>query len=295
MSKKIKRYVTVAAAVVLATAGVVATAPQGSANPPDRTNIRGQESFNTDAFMDTICDDMSTGDKGFVFNIKTGEVVDSDSAYEKEPYYHLVPGGSDKASTSAPYNFHWALTPDWELFAGNCEFPEASSWTWYDSERKISDDTVTNCGSGTATLGVNESYATTRTYTKTIGANTKVSAKLGAIFTGEIGGGFSYSWAISNTHTLGRQVNVSVPPGRQGYINARPLKRTVRVNPVFHVVNYIWSDGQSETGTLVHNWRGRGYDRITSHGYYLDGKADVLNSDGTPAMDFVTRDKPGKC
>ncbi|MFF0011362.1 hypothetical protein [Streptomyces sp. NPDC005374] len=181
------------------------------------------------------------------------------------------------------------------MFGGNCEYPQSSSWTWYDSERKVSNDTVTNCGSGTASLAVNESYATTRAYTMTIGANTKTSAKVSQVFTSEIGGHFGYSWAISTTHTLGRQVTITVPRGRQGYINARPLKRTVRVNPVFHVVNYIWSDGKSESGTTVHNWRGRGYDRIWSYGYYVDGKADVLNNDGTPAMDYVTRDKAGHC
>ena len=86
-----------------------------------------------------------------------------------------------------------------------------------------------------------------------------------------------------------------MPPGRQGWISARPLKRTVRVNPVFHVTFYTWSDGQAEFGPTVYNWRGRGYDHIWSHGFYADGSADVVNADGTPAMDFVTRDKSGRC
>ncbi|MDX3243918.1 hypothetical protein [Streptomyces sp. ME18-1-4] len=101
------------------------------------------------------------------------------------------------------------------------------------------------------------------------------------------------SW--SKTHTLGRQVTVSVPRGYQGWIDGRPHMRTVRINPVFHVQYYRWSDGQSEVGTVVHSWRGRGYDRIWSFGYYVDAYADVVNSDGTHAMDYVARDKPGSC
>lgn len=86
-----------------------------------------------------------------------------------------------------------------------------------------------------------------------------------------------------------------MPPRRQGWINARPLKRTVRVNPVFKVDFYSWSDGRSEFGWTAHDWRARGYDGIWSYGFYVDGAADVVNTDGTPAMDFVTRDKSGSC
>ncbi|MEU3889574.1 hypothetical protein [Streptomyces sp. NPDC029041] len=295
MNSTIKRSVTAAAAVVMAAAGIVAAGPQASANPAVGTNIRGKESFNTDTFMDKLCGDISTRDKAFVFNVHTGEVVDSAAAYEKKPYYQLVAGDSHKAYTTAPYGTHWALSPGWEVFGGTCEYPQSSTWTWYDKERKISNDTVTNCGSGTASLSVNESYATTSTTTKTVGVNAKASAKVRDIYTGEVGASFNYSWAFSKTHTLGRQATISVPPGRQGYISARPLKRTVRVNPVFHVGSYTWSDGQSEKGTTVHNWRGRGYDRIWSYGFFTDGIADVTNSDGTPAMDYVTRDKAGRC
>lgn len=286
---------TATAAVVVAATGVVATAPQASADPTSGVNIDGKEQFDTNVFMNSVCGDISTEDKSFVFNVHSGEIVSPSDAYGKKPYYNLVPGQSRSAHYRGPIGFHYALNPGWEFFKGNCEFPESSSWTWYDRERRTSDDTVTNCGSGTATLNVHESYSTTRTYTKTVGVNVKVAAKVADIFSGEIGGSFGYSWAISKTHTLGRTVAISVPPGRQGWINARPLKRTVRVNPVFHVTFYTWSDGQAESGPTVYDWRGRGYDRIWSSGFYADGSADVVNADGTPAMDFVTRDKAGHC
>lgn len=295
VSNRLRRSMTATAAVVMAVTGVVAGAPQASADPTSGVNIGGEEQFDTDVFMDSLCGDISTEDKSFVFNIHSGEIVNPSDAYGKQPYYNLAGGQARSTFYRGPIGFHYALNPGWEFFKGNCEFPESSSWTWYDSERRTSDDTVTNCSSGTATLAVNESYSTTRTFTKTVGVNMKVAAKVADIFSAEIGGSFSYSWAISHTHTLGRTVAISVPPGRQGWISARPLKRTVRVNPVFHVTFYTWSDGQAEFGPTVYNWRGRGYDHIWSHGFYADGSADVVNADGTPAMDFVTRDKSGRC
>ncbi|MGW1748336.1 hypothetical protein ACWCRD_22545 [Streptomyces sp. NPDC002092] len=295
MTNTIKRYVTACAAVVTAVAGVVATAPTASANPPSGINIRGKEPFNTDTLLSKMCGDMSGADKSFVFNINTGEIVPSSTAYGKSPYYHLAAGDSRYLNSTAPRGSHWALTNGWEAVTGNCEFPKSSTWTWYDKERQISNDSVTNCGSGGAGLSVNESYATTRGASVSIGVNTKLSLKLLDQLSSEIGFSASYSWSWSKTHTLGRTVTVNPPHGRKGYINARPLKRTVRVNPVFHVQNYNWSDGQSEVGTVVHSWRGRGYDRIWSYGYWVDTYADVVNSDGTPAMDFVIRDKAGSC
>ncbi|WP_329445784.1 hypothetical protein [Streptomyces canus] len=295
MTHTIKRYATACAAVATAIAGVIASAPVADANPPSGVNIRGKEPFNTDTLMSKLCGDMSGADKSFVFNINTGQIVDSDKAYGKAPYYHIAAGASRSVHSDLPYGEHWALTNGWEVVVGNCEFPQSSTWTWYDKERRISNDSVTNCGHGGGGLSVNESYATTRGASVSIGVNTKLSYKLTDQLSAEIGFSASYSWSWSKTHTLGRTVTVNPLYGRQGYIDARPLKRTVRINPVFHVQYYNWSDGQSEVGTVVHSWRGRGYSRIWSYGYYVDTYADVLNGDGTPAMDYVVRDKPGNC
>ncbi|KOU74838.1 hypothetical protein ADK57_06870 [Streptomyces sp. MMG1533] len=294
MTNTMKRYVTACAAVVTAIAGMVATAPAASANPSSGVNIRGKEPFNTDVLMSKLCGDMTGADKSFVFNIHTGQVVDSDKAYGKAPYYHLAAGPARSVHSDLPYGEHWALTNGWEVVVGNCEFPASSSWTWLGKERRISNDSVTNCGHGTASLGVNESYATTRGASVSVGLNAKFGYKSGDL-AAEVGASVSYSWSWSKTHTLGRQVTISVPRGYQGWIDARPHMRTVRINPVFHVQYYNWSDGQSEVGTVVHSWRGRGYDRIWSFGYYVDAYADIVNSDGTPAMDYVARDKPGSC
>ncbi|THJ64599.1 hypothetical protein [Candidatus Frankia alpina] len=291
----LKRYVSrFFATVIMAVTGTVVMALQARANSLPGVNIRGQEWFNTDVFMDRICSDMGTEDRGFLFNIHSGEVVNPEDAYPKEPYYHLAPGESRTANYFGPSGYHYALNPGWELFEGHCEFPETSSWVWFDSERRISEDTITNCTAGSSTLTINESYSTTRTYTKTVSGNVKIGIK-GEVFNGDIGGGFSYSWAISDTHQLGLAVGITVGPGRQGWMDARPLKRIVRVNPVFEVDYYNWSDGQNEFGWTAHSWRSRSYNRISSWGFYLDGIADVLNSDGTPSMDFVARDKVGIC
>ncbi|MEV0739921.1 hypothetical protein AB0I51_29200 [Streptomyces sp. NPDC050549] len=107
------------------------------------------------------------------------------------------------------------------------EFPASSSWTWVGKERRIFNDSVTNCGHGTVSLGVNESYGTTHGASVSVGMNAEF--------------------------------------------------------------------GYKSVGTVVHSWRGRGCDRIWSFSYYVDAYADVVNPDGTPAMDYVARDKPGSC
>jgi hypothetical protein len=250
--------------------------------------------------MDHICGDMNTEDQSFYFNIYSGDIVDpvdtlnTPGGYPKEPYYSLVRGKSRFGSYIIPYGFHYALNPGWEYFHGYCEFPESSSWVWFDSERRISSDTIVNCTAGSANLTVNEMYSTTQTYSKTVNGHLKLNFGW-KVFKGDIGGGFSYSWAFSNTHALSRATGITVAPGREGWMDARPLKRTVRVNPAFEVDQYMWGDGQSEDGWTVKSWRGRGYSRISSYGFYLDGTADVINYDGMPAMKFIARDKAAIC
>jgi hypothetical protein len=298
----LRKCAVAAASTVLAVTGGVATATTANANPPSGVNIRGQEEFDTDTFMDRICGDMSTEDKGFFYNTHTGEIRDPDG-YE-EPIFSLVPGEMKAFNPSiAPRGYHYALNPPWEFFMGNCEYPQSDTWTWHDKERPITEDTLHNCSSENASYSLRESYATSKTFTKTVGGRVSfdlLAEKLFAPGVGAItgvGADFSFSWAVSKTHSLDRIVNITVPPGKVGWISARPLKRTVRVNPVFHVTYYEWGDGQSEFGfgTKVHNWRGRGYDRIWSYGFYVDGTADVVHTDGLPAMEFVPRDKTAKC
>lgn len=86
MNTRCKWYGTAATAVVMVATGVVATAPQASAAPTSGVNISGQESFDTDVFMDYVCGDMSTEGRGFVFNTRTGEIVTAPQATGKQPY-----------------------------------------------------------------------------------------------------------------------------------------------------------------------------------------------------------------
>nr|WP_236584760.1 hypothetical protein [Streptomyces sp. MBT53] len=136
---------------------------------------------------------------------------------------------------------------------------------------------MANCGHGTASLEVNESYATTHGTSVSVGINTKFGFKSGDL-DAEVGASVSYSSSWSKAHTLGRQVTVSVPHGYEGWIDGRPNMRTVPINPVFRVNHYVWNDSQSEVGTEVHSRRGRGYDPIWSFAHYVSAYADVVNS-----------------
>jgi hypothetical protein len=292
----LRKCAVAAASTALAVTGLMATATTANANPPSGVDIRGQEEFDTDTFMDRICGDMSTGDEGFFCNIHTGEVRDPDR-YE-EPVFTLVPGESKQFNSGRwPRGYHYALSPSWEYFRDNCEYPVSDDWTWHDEERPITGDTVRNCTSEDQSYDRRESYASSSTFTKTVGSRASFDLTIKEIFTAGVGGDFSFSWAVSKTHSLDRFVGVNAAPGKISWIAARPLKRMVRIHPVFHVTTYEWGDGQSEFGfgPKVHDWRGRGYDRIWSYGFYVDGTADGVHTDGLPAMEFIPREEPAAC
>ncbi|MEV7889806.1 hypothetical protein ACWD3I_24095 [Streptomyces sp. NPDC002817] len=91
-------------------------------------------------------------------------------------------GESRYATGTAPHGSHGALTNGWDVVSGNCEFPQSSTWTWY------------------------ESYATTGGASVSIGVNTKPSCKFTDQLSAEIGFSASCSWSWSKTHTLEQDV-----------------------------------------------------------------------------------------
>jgi hypothetical protein len=304
MKSVLKKCTIAAVSTALAVTGLGVMASMADATPPSGVNIVGQEEFDTNAFMDRICGDMRKGGenddnelKAFFYNIHTGEVREPDE-YE-EPVFTLVPGESKQIHTGRwPRGYHYALSPGWEHFRGNCEFPQSDTWTSYDKEQPITKDTEKNCTSRDASYSLRESYATSSTFTKTVGGSVRADfALVKEIFTVGASGEFSFSWAVTKTHSLDRIVTINVAPGKIGRINAEPLKRTVRVHPVFHINDYEYGDGQVEFGfgTRSRDWRGRGYDRIWSDGFHVEGTADELNTDGSPAMQFVTREEDADC
>ncbi|MEU2776626.1 hypothetical protein ABZ646_27850 [Streptomyces sp. NPDC007162] len=78
---------------------------------------------------------------------------------------------------------------------------------------------------------------------------------------------------------------ISVPPRRKAWLALRPVMRTVRSNPVFHVDEYGWGR------TITHSWRGRAYNEIVSYGAYYDAVGNVLDSNGQPTGQIVARDR----
>ncbi|WP_416970785.1 hypothetical protein [Streptomyces sp. 4F14] len=269
------------ATALLTAASAVALAQPAQAGPGGAVNIRGQESWDTDAMMSRVCG--TGGDTGYqdwYVNTGTGELRDS-SSWREEPVWHKDDG-------------KWTLQPGWERFEGHCEYPVASSWTYRDSWRPIS-ETRTNCTDSGYSLELARDYSTTTSYSHTVGGSTSAEASIGSWFGASVEASYSYSWAVERSVGVSDNDVIEIGPQKTAWIEASPTKRVVRVNPVFKVESYTWnSTGKREDVVVVDSWRGRGYDRVYSYGNYIDGIADELKKDGTPQMTFRKKDRPSR-
>lgn len=275
----VRRAAAVGAAFLGALGSVLATQPAHAAGPNGAENIRGQEPWNTDEMMARVCGtDGRTGYQDWYVNIATGELRDR-SSWREAPVWHKDDG-------------KWTLQPGWERFEGHCEYPVSSSWTYRAGWRPIS-ETRTNCTDSGYSLELAREYATSRSYSHTVGGSTSAEASIGSWFGVSAEANYSYSWAIESSVADTANDVIEIGPEKTAWIEASPTMRVVRVNPVFKVDSYTWNEtGKRDDVVVVNSWRGRGYDRIYSYGNYIDGVADELKSDGQPLMTFRKKDRP---
>ncbi|SEQ97424.1 hypothetical protein SAMN04487983_10104 [Streptomyces sp. yr375] len=276
---RVRRAAAVGTALLSAAASVLLAQPAQAAGPNGAVNIRGQESWNTDEMMSRVCG--TRGDtryQDWYVNVTTGELRDH-SSWRKGPVWHKD-------------HRKWTLQPGWERFEGHCEYPVASSWTYRDAWRPIS-ETRTNCTDSGYSLELSREYSTSKSYSHTVGGSTTVEADINSWFGVSAEASYSYSWAIENSVSVANNDVIEIGAQKTAWIEASPMKRVVRVNPVFKVDSYTWNPtGKRGDVVDVTTWRDRGYDRIYSYGNYIDGTADELKSDGKPMMTFRKKDRP---
>ncbi|WP_086749000.1 hypothetical protein [Streptomyces scabiei] len=244
------------------------------------TNIRGQEPWNTDKLLMSIC----TGSKKTTYwkiNIKTGEV-------QKDPTGALLASGKGVRTN---------LPAPWEVFEGNCSYPKSSSWTWNGPFRRVS-NTVTNCSKQTTLRHeLTSSGSTTSTTSHSVSGSFGIEwSILKDVLAVEAGGSYTHTWSYAKTKGWSETTGIAVEYGRTAWWGKSDIMRTVRSNPVFHVKKYAWGD--SNNGYKPHyatTWRGRSYRDIKSQGAYYDAKANVLNSQGMPAGEIKADGKAAKC
>ncbi|MFI2431448.1 hypothetical protein [Streptomyces sp. NPDC018693] len=248
-------------ATVLSFAAVMVSVTPASA----ATNIRGQEPFNTDKLLMTLCNGTTRSQEKLI-NVDTGEVRNLNNWND--------------------------IRGRWERVKGWCSYPKSSSWTWTGGETRVS-DTIVNCSSGsTIQQGITSSGSTTSTTTHSVSGSVGVSwTAIKDVLTFQAGAEYSHSWSYAKTQGWSKTSNLTVPPRRVGWMVQRPEMRTVRSNPVFHVEAYTWNTLPFANWTTVDSWRGRGYRDIKSHGAYYDAKANVTDSNGVPKGQVVARDR----
>lgn len=267
ISRTTIKRAAVAGALSLATT-LTCVSPAGAA-----TNLKGIEPFNTDKLLMTICNGRTDWPTYWWINIQTGEVMEDGS--------HGIRGGA------IPY--------PWERFEGYCTYGQSSSWTWTGAEKQVS-NTLVNCSSGSQLsqnlqLNGSTTSTTTNSVTGSVGIEWNVIEKVLSV---DAGASYTRSWSYAKSSGWSTTTGITVPPKRVGWMAVRPVMRTVRSNPVFHVTRYSWGAPGTHEQVDSYSWRGRGYNEITSYGAYYDAVGNVLNPDGTPNGQYVARDRAVK-
>jgi hypothetical protein len=202
---------------------------------------------------------------------------------------HWAGTGSERIMGSPLKSFN-AYIP-WEVFTGTCSWEMSATWDWEETAIYLGDP-IPNVG--TATLNATFSHE----YTTSIEIIISVQVQSYMFTTQDVdnnilGGaapGALANWSFPSTTTGTIQGSAPVAPNTTAWMTFEPTMRTIRLNPVFHVITYTWATQQGyipkffdETYPVtVNSWRGLGWQDVYSSDYYIDGVANVLNG-GTPA------------
>lgn len=253
-TSRVKKSALLAGSMALVMSGLAivgGSAQAGETGPGGATNIRGVDPGDTDKMIDRLCSqDGGPSTVSGALNVKTGEF----KTYREYTRMYV-----------------WAPRGDWEIFSGECLYPEASTWSIVGEEVRISRPRD-NYGSLPDSKEVVQRYTSTTSATKSVGGSIDGSLAK-SIFTGQLGGNFSYEWGWEKSAAFEVRDTQSIPPCTQVWMTWRPFQRVVRVNPVFKVQFYKWDEGNGAVAR-VDTWRGRSYDKIYSPGYYIDGISD---------------------
>ncbi|MEU1276435.1 hypothetical protein [Streptomyces sp. NPDC005799] len=232
------------------------------------TNIRGAEKFDTDKLLMSLCTG-STKRTYWWFNVETGAVtVDKTLGYP---------------ASKLPYPI--------ERFWGFCSYPESSSWTWPGSDVKIG-NTLVNCAYGsTISQTTQVNGTTTSTTANSISGSVAIEwTPLAKVLSIEAGASYTHTWSYAKSKGWATTNGITVNPRRAGWLVQRPIMRTVRSNPVFHIDTYIWGNSNGKEVTS-HTWRGRGYSDINSRGAYYDAVGNTLGDNGLPIGEVTGKDR----
>ncbi|WP_455362101.1 hypothetical protein [Streptomyces sp. SYSU K21746] len=254
----LKKSGVAAAACVVAVTGLAPSAGSAqAAGPRGAANIRGTTPGNTDSIIERFCIQGPADHINFgAHNVRTGE-------FRTEWEYI-----GKISSVRAPKG-------DWEVFTGRCSYPQTSTWSYTGTEERIS-QWIANKGTTDDKETFVRGYATKTSTRKSVGAAVDSTLAKG-IFTGKLGGNFTYEWGWEQTESFERSSQKSIPPCTAIALTWKPYKRVVRVNPVIDITAYAWRNSHGSV-TTVGSWRGKGkaWEKVYSYGYYIDGVSDKV-------------------
>ncbi|MFI6578980.1 hypothetical protein ACIBFB_24600 [Nocardiopsis sp. NPDC050513] len=177
----------------------------------------------------------------------------------------------------------------WEILRGQCHFPVLGGWDHPGVTRRIT-AVHQNLGTG------DDYYELTITWATAFDSSTSTGFSFSKTVTDEL---FSttksrsrdHSWAWGVGHEINRLRAMLIEPCTEVWLDATPIERTFRVQPVFEVFDHRFE--RNEERMSEDNWRvaGPGHPFIFAPGFHIDGTADRLLWDSTPDLIISKRQR----
>lgn len=279
-SSKHKRTILTVLGATLGLAGGALVVPGAMAAlvpAPESTpfQLKGAESFDTDALMGKLCPGPTSNtpfrDVSFWFMTDDGR-LSTDTTNGA--------GDLGKSESGAVHRFD-----------GHCEYPATEVKESNGTPVKVT-ESIPNCGDSVETTeAVSHTVTTSSTITHSVSVEGNFELSVVKDVFG-IGGGaeVSTSWSFGEEVSKTRTRDISVPAQTVGFLERVPKLRTVVTQPNFVIEK--WQTSTPDNVETKNGWKGNGSVRITSSGYTMSATADALDADGFPSGVIRADDRP---
>ncbi|WP_028647320.1 hypothetical protein [Nocardiopsis sp. CNT312] len=229
---------------------------------PGAINLEDHEGFDTGGLMGGLCAKGPNKRVEGAFNNETGAFLPKGAYVDRKG--HFRPDGP------------------WETVRGRCHFPVLGAWDHPGVERRITAK-HRNLGTG------DDYYEFTIAYGTAFEASTSTGRSVSKtvaddIFSTTKTTSHDHSWAWGFAQDVSRLRAMIISPCTEVWLSATPIKRTVRVHPVFEVFDHGFH--RTAERTAGDDWRvaDDGSRLLFAPGFHIDGTADRLLLDGTPDL-----------
>ncbi|MCY9785893.1 hypothetical protein KIK06_18545 [Nocardiopsis sp. EMB25] len=237
---------------------------------PGAINLKDQESFEVDGLLGDLCAFGPGKRVQGAFNNETGEFL------PKRDYVRR--------------NGEFAPRGPWETVRGQCHFPVLGAWDHPGFTRRIT-AVHQNRGTGDDYYELTVAYATAFDVSTSTGFSISKTVA-DDIFSTTKTKSRDHSWSWGAAHDVSRLRAMLIEPCTEVWLDATPIRRTVRVQPVFELFDHRFERMQQRMS--ADNWRlanPAGPRFFFSPGFHIDGTADRLLHDTTPDLIIAKRQR----